>query len=162
MADLPTNPHSCFFSHMCVCNVASVVSDSATVWTVALQAPLSMGFSRQEYWGGLPCLPPRDLPDPGIEPVSLMSPELAGATWEIPQCFVQTRPAHLCTVMCRSLCPLPCCILSSKHIATCHTQLLSVSLHSLQCKLLEGRELDCFVLCYNLGRYRVRYLEDAQ
>ena len=41
-----------------------------TPWTVALQAPLSMEFSRQEYWCGLPCPFPRDLPDPGIEPVS--------------------------------------------------------------------------------------------
>ena len=40
-----------------------------TPWTVALQAPLSMGFSRQEYWSGLP-FPPGDLPDPGIEPGS--------------------------------------------------------------------------------------------
>ena len=49
-----------------------------TVWTVARQAPLSMAFSRQEYWSGLPCPPPGDLPDPGIEPTSLMSPVLAG------------------------------------------------------------------------------------
>ena len=41
-----------------------------TPWTVAHQAPLSMGFSRQEYWSGLPWPPPGDLPDPGIEPVS--------------------------------------------------------------------------------------------
>ena len=47
-------------------------------WTVALQAPLSKGFSRPEYWSGLPFLPPRDLPDPGIQPKSLMSPALAG------------------------------------------------------------------------------------
>ena len=40
-------------------------------WTVAHQAPLSMGFSRQEYWSGLPFPPPGDLPDPGIEPMSL-------------------------------------------------------------------------------------------
>ena len=46
----------------------SVVSDSATPWTVAHQAPLSMGFSRQEYWSGLPFPSPADLPDPGIEP----------------------------------------------------------------------------------------------
>ena len=46
-------------------------------WTVAHQGPLSMGFSGQEYWSGLPCSPPGDLPDPGIEPVSLMSPSLA-------------------------------------------------------------------------------------
>ena len=42
------------------------------------QAPLSMGFSRQEYWSGLPCPPAGDLPDPGIEPKSLESPALAG------------------------------------------------------------------------------------
>ena len=52
------------------------------------QAPLSIGFSRQEYWSGLPCYPPGDLPDPGVEPTSLTSPALAGkffttsATWE--------------------------------------------------------------------------------
>ena len=49
----------------------SVVSNSfSTPWTVAQQAPLSMGFSRQEYWSGLPCPPPGDLPDSGIEPGS--------------------------------------------------------------------------------------------
>ena len=41
----------------------------ATLWTVAHKAPLSVGFSRQEYWSGLPFLPPGDLPDAGIEPV---------------------------------------------------------------------------------------------
>ena len=45
---------------------------------VALQAPLSMGFSRQQYWSGLPCLPPGDLPDQGIEPMSFVSSALAG------------------------------------------------------------------------------------
>ena len=50
----------------------------ATPWTLARQAPLLMGFSRQEYWSGLPCPPPGDLPDPGIEPASLTSPALAG------------------------------------------------------------------------------------
>ena len=61
----------------------------ATLWTVAHQAPLSMGSPRQEeYWSGLWCPPRGDLPDPGIEPLSLMSPALAGqflttsATWE--------------------------------------------------------------------------------
>ena len=60
----------------------------ATLWAVAHQAPPSMGFSRQEYWSGLPCPPPGDLPNPGIEPMSLMSPALASgffttsATWE--------------------------------------------------------------------------------
>ena len=46
------------------------MSDPATLWTVARQAPLSMGFPRQEYWSGLPCPPPGDLPDPGIESAS--------------------------------------------------------------------------------------------
>ena len=48
----------------------SVVSDSATPWTVAYQAPSPMGFSRQEYWNGLPFPSPGDLPDPGIKPGS--------------------------------------------------------------------------------------------
>ena len=57
----------------------SVVSDSfATPRTVAHQDPLSKGFSRQEYWSGLPFPPPRDLPDPGIKPTSPTSPALAG------------------------------------------------------------------------------------
>ena len=48
----------------------SVMSDSETLWTVACQAPLSMGFSRQEYWSGLPFPPPGDLPNPGVKPMS--------------------------------------------------------------------------------------------
>ena len=73
-----------------LCSVASVMFDSATLWTVALQAPLSIEFFRQEYWSGLPCSPPGDLLDPGIEPMSLKSPALAdsffttSATWEAP------------------------------------------------------------------------------
>ena len=50
----------------------------AISWTVACQAPLCMGFSRKEYWHGLPCPPPGDLPRPGIKSESLMSPVLAG------------------------------------------------------------------------------------
>ena len=50
----------------------------ATPWTVAHQVPQSMGFSRQENWSELPCPPPGDLPDPGIEPVSFVFPALAG------------------------------------------------------------------------------------
>ena len=57
---------------------SSYVRFFVTPWTVARQAPLSMGFSRQEYWSGLPCPPPGDLPDPGIKPTSLKSPSLAG------------------------------------------------------------------------------------
>ena len=55
-----------------------VVSDSANPWTVACQGPLSMEFSCQEYGSGLPFPSPGDLPDSGIEPVSLVSPALAG------------------------------------------------------------------------------------
>ena len=58
------------------CSSLSVVSDSVTLWTVALQAPLSMGFSRQEYWSGLPFPPLGDLPDPGIKAASLTPPVL--------------------------------------------------------------------------------------
>ena len=50
----------------------------AAPWTIIHQAPLSMGFPRPEYWSGLPFPSPGDLPDPGIEPVSLVSAALAG------------------------------------------------------------------------------------
>ena len=80
-----------FLKHLilCVLSCFSHVLLCAIPWAVAYQAPLSLGFSRQEYWSGLPRPPPGDLPDPGIEPVSLMSPTLAGGffttciTWEI-------------------------------------------------------------------------------
>ena len=55
----------------------SCVQLFVTLWAIAHQAPLSMAFSRHEYYSGLPCPPPGDPPDPGIEPVSLMSPALA-------------------------------------------------------------------------------------
>ena len=51
----------------------------ATLWTAAHQAPLSMGFSRQEHWSGLPFPSPGDLPDPGIKLASLKSPASAGS-----------------------------------------------------------------------------------
>ena len=66
----------------------SCIQFFATLWTVAHQAPLSMGFSKQEYRSGLPFPPPGDLPDPGTEPTSPVSPVLAdgffttSATWE--------------------------------------------------------------------------------
>ena len=74
---------------VCVLSHFSHIWLFAIIWTVALQAPLSMGFSRQEYWNGFLCPPPGDLPHPGVEPAFLMSPELAGrffttpnGTWE--------------------------------------------------------------------------------
>ena len=76
--------------HACVLNCCTCVRLFAAPWTVAHQAPLSMGLSRQEYWSGLPCPPPGDLPDPGIKPTSLTSPPLPGgffatkATWKAP------------------------------------------------------------------------------
>ena len=72
-----------FIKVTCVCmlNCFSCVLLCASLWTVACQAPLSMGSSRQEYWHGLPCPSPGDLPDPPIEPKidSLVSPALARA-----------------------------------------------------------------------------------
>ena len=62
----------------CVPSRFSRVQLSATLWTVAHQARLSMGFFRQEYWRGLPFPSPGDLANAGIEPMSLMSPALAG------------------------------------------------------------------------------------
>ena len=65
--------------HMCaVLSCFSCVWLFATLRTVACQALLSMGLSRQEYWSALPCPPPGDLPDPGVKPSSIMSPALAG------------------------------------------------------------------------------------
>ena len=88
--------------HVCVC-VCVCVKLLHLLWTVAHQAPLSMGFSKQKYWSGLLGPPPGDLPDPGIEPVSLMSLALPGgffttsATWEVqeinivPTCWATVR-----------------------------------------------------------------------
>ena len=80
----PICVHACMLSHY------SRVWFFVTLWTVAHQAPLSMGLSRQEYWSGLPCPPPGDLPNQGIKTASLASPALTGrffthwATWEAP------------------------------------------------------------------------------
>ena len=64
------------FSSVCVCSV--IVQFFAALWTVACQVPLSMKFSRQYYWSGLPFPTPGDLPDLGIKTWSLASPTLAG------------------------------------------------------------------------------------
>ena len=72
----------------CVLSHFSCIQRFVTLWTVARQAPLSMGLSRQEYWSRLPFPSPGDLPNPGIKPTSLTSPALAGrffttsAAWE--------------------------------------------------------------------------------
>ena len=82
------------FTYHNVSSLQRVISHFSHVWlfvslrTVACQAPLFIGFPRQEYWSGLPCPLPGNLPDPGIKPSSLMPPALAGkffmtgTTWE--------------------------------------------------------------------------------
>ena len=85
-------------SHVLTCMCAPCLSHIlvfATLWTVAHQAPLSMEFSRQDYWSGLPCPPPGDLPHPGTEPMSFMSPAFSGSlfptstTWKAGACSCQ-------------------------------------------------------------------------
>ena len=79
-------------SHFSLSNAKSFqfVQLYVILWTVAHQVPLSMGFSRQEYWNGLPCPSPGNHPDPGIKPMSHISPALIGrsftigGTWEAP------------------------------------------------------------------------------
>ena len=75
---------------ICVLSCFRCVLLLVTLWTVACQAPLSLGFFRQKYWSGLPCTSPGDLLDSGIETTSLMSPALAGGfftTWEALGCI---------------------------------------------------------------------------
>ena len=78
--------------YLCVCVCSQLLSRVrlfGSPWIVAQQAPLFKEFSRQEYWNSLPFTTPRDRPDPGVEPLSLVSPALAGgffttrATWEV-------------------------------------------------------------------------------
>ena len=76
----------------CVCVKLNYVPLFVTPWTVAHQAPQSMGFPRQEYWSGLPYPPPGDLPDSGIEIASLVFPVLAGR-------FFTTAPSGKPTVI---------------------------------------------------------------
>ena len=76
----------------------------ATLWAVAHQTPLSMGFSRQEYWSGLPCPSPGYLPNPGIKPVSPAAPALqvdfffffTTEPQEKPQVKFGEAPRHTC------------------------------------------------------------------
>ena len=78
----------------CVLSHVSHVLLFVTLWTVVGQVPLSVGFSRQEYWSGLPCPPPGDLPNPGIKLVSLTSP-----AWQANSLLLTTREAHVSDVI---------------------------------------------------------------
>ena len=78
---------------MHACSAASVMSNSVPLWTVACQSSLPMGFSRQQYWSGLPCLPPGGLPHPGVEPVSPASPAM-----QVDSLLVGHPEAHKTTV----------------------------------------------------------------
>ena len=88
----------------------------ATPWIVAHHAPLSMVFCRQEHWSGLPCQPPEDVPNPGIELTSLTSPALASGffttatNWE----------ALLCSWHLRNISSLSARFATSKWAARCH------------------------------------------
>ena len=82
-----------FLDHMLYCACAKSLQLCPTLCNPMNGSPPGSsvhGFSRQEYWSGLPCLPPGDLPNPGVKPASLLSPALAGrffttsATWEAP------------------------------------------------------------------------------
>ena len=84
----------CVYMNLCEVKVSQSCLTLCDLMGCSPQAPLSMGFSRQEYWSGLPGPLPGDLPDPGTEPMSLMSPALTGrffttsTTWGAPQRYI--------------------------------------------------------------------------
>ena len=103
--------HSCMCVCVCVCVWSEVKSLScvwlfATPWTVAYQALPSMGFSRQEYWSGMPFPSPGDLPNPGIEPGS---PALQTDAFTIWVCVVKVK-SQSCPTLCN---PVDCSLLGS-------------------------------------------------
>ena len=98
-------------NHLFICAVwvlshLSHVQLFATLWTVISRAPLPMGFSRQECWNGLPLPSQRNLPHPGIEPMSLTSPELAGGFFTTSATWV----AHLFMCVCVCVCVCVCAL----------------------------------------------------
>ena len=104
-----------FIKCLCMLNHISHVQLFVTLWIVAYQAPLSLGFSGQEDWSGLPWPPSGDLPNPGVEPMSLMSPALAvrffttSATCEAPpKCDKYSQMLYISlTILFRIILPTP-------------------------------------------------------
>ena len=96
----------------CIPSCFSHVRLFATPWTVARQAPLSVGFSRQEYWRGLPCPPPGDLTDPGIKPMSpaLQAASLPLSHWEaLCNAAAAAKSLQSCPTLCDPMdCSPPC------------------------------------------------------
>ena len=103
--------HAFMLSHF------SRVQLCVTLWTMACQAPLSLGFSRQEYWSGYPCPPPGNLPKLGIEPMSLASPALAG------RFLIVCHLGSLLTI-CMSVCSVTSVV--SNSVWPCGPQLVSL------------------------------------
>ena len=102
--------------YVCVCvllNRFTRVWLLVTLWTVAHQAPLCLGFPRQEYWSGLPCPPVGDLPNSGIKPVSLTSPALAGrffttgVSWEAQSVYTMKKWSVVKSLSCVRLFATP-------------------------------------------------------
>ena len=100
-----------------------------TPWTTAHQAPLSMGFSRQEYWNGLPFLPPGNPPDPGIKPKSPKSPALVGGFFTTKPSSKRTHPESLYNprlkYLCRSIsgCIVLCVLSPPGHLRSPHSEM---------------------------------------
>ena len=88
----------------------SYVQLFATPWSVALHAPLSMGFSRQEYWSRLPCSPPGDLPNPGIE--------LRSHTLQVDSLLVEPPGENVCHISYWRLVIYELCVYIYAHIPT--------------------------------------------
>ena len=86
-----------------------------TPWTVACQAPLSIRFFRQEYWGGLSCPPPGDLSDPGIKHMSLMFPALADR-------FFPLVPTHYSDIKMNEIMPFAATLMGLEYIMLSQTE----------------------------------------
>ena len=121
-----------------------------TLWTVARQAPLSIGFSRQEYWSGLLCPPPGDLSDPGIGSASLRSPALAGrffttsTTWEAQVPLITWEIPRISGVLCQEWHQDWICI--SYCQSQCHSK-VSNSYGCLEAHLSEIMHVKCLTKC---------------